>query len=118
ILAAFAVVLVVGFQAEVTRLIPLYTVGVFVSFTLSQTGMVRHWNRLLRTETDPQARRRMRRAQSINGFGAIMTGVVLLTVLVTKFLLGAWIAIAAMAVLLVVLQGITRHHDVVASGAV
>jgi len=115
ILAAFAVVLVVGFQAEVTRLIPLYTVGVFVSFTLSQTGMVRHWNRLLRTETDPQARRRMRRAQSINGFGAIMTGVVLLTVLVTKFLLGAWIAIAAMAVFFVVMQAIQRHYDRVAA---
>ena len=115
ILAAFAVVLVVGFQAEVTRLIPLYTVGVFVSFTLSQTGMVRHWNRLLRTETDPTARRRMRRAQSINGFGAVMTGVVLLTVLVTKFLLGAWIAIAAMAVFFVLMQAIQRHYDRVAA---
>jgi amino acid transporter len=115
ILAAFAVVLVVGFQAEVTRLIPLYTVGVFVSFTLSQTGMVRHWNRLLRTETDPVARRRMRRAQSINGFGAIMTGVVLLTVLVTKFLLGAWIAIAAMAVFFVIMLAIQRHYDRVAA---
>ena len=115
ILAAFAVVLVVGFQAEVTRLIPLYTVGVFVSFTLSQTGMVRHWNRLLRTETDPPARRKMRRSQAINGFGAIMTGVVLLTVLVTKFLLGAWIAIAAMAVFFVVMQAIQRHYDRVAA---
>jgi amino acid transporter len=115
ILAAFAVVLVVGFQAEVTRLIPLYTVGVFVSFTLSQTGMVRHWNRLLRTETDRTARRRMRRSQSINGFGAIMTGVVLLTVLVTKFLLGAWIAIAAMAVFFVLMQAIQRHYDRVAA---
>jgi amino acid transporter len=115
ILAAFAVVLVLGFQAEVTRLIPLYTVGVFVSFTLSQTGMVRHWNRLLRTETDPLARRRMRRAQSINGFGAVMTGVVLLTVLVTKFLLGAWIAIAAMAVFFVIMLAIQRHYDRVAA---
>ena len=53
ILAAFAIVLIVGFQAEVTRLIQLYIVGVFVSFTLSQTGMVRHWTRLLRTEQRP-----------------------------------------------------------------
>ena len=45
--------LIVAFEAEVTRLIQLYIVGVFVSFTLSQTGMVRHWNRLLRTERDP-----------------------------------------------------------------
>ena len=114
-LAAFAVVLVVGFQAEVTRLIQLYIVGVFVSFTLSQTGMIRHWNRLLRTETDPAARRRMRRSQSINGFGAIMTGVVLVIVLVTKFLLGAWIAIAAMAVIFVLMQAIQRHYDRVAA---
>src|SRR5689334_15514821 len=55
-LATFAVVLIVSFQAEVTRLIQLYIVGVFVSFTLSQTGMLRHWNRLLRTERDAAAR--------------------------------------------------------------
>jgi amino acid transporter len=111
ILAGFAVVLVVGFQAEVTRLIPLYTVGVFVSFTLSQTGMVLHWRRLLRTETETAARRRMRRAQSINGFGAAMTGVVLVTVLITKFTLGAWIAIAAMAGFFVLMKGIQHHYD-------
>ena len=56
ILAGFAIVLIVAFDAEVTRLIQLYIVGVFVSFTLSQTGMVRHWTRLLRTETDPATR--------------------------------------------------------------
>jgi amino acid transporter len=115
ILAAFAVVLVVGFQAEVTRLIPLYTVGVFVSFTLSQTGMVRHWRRHLATERDRAARRRMRRAQAINGFGAVMTGVVLITVLVTKFLLGAWIAIAAMAGFFALMIAIQRHYDHVAA---
>jgi amino acid transporter len=114
ILAAFAVVLVIGFQAEVTRLIPLYTVGVFVSFTLSQTGMVRHWRRHLLTEADPAERRRMRRAQAINGFGAAMTGVVLVTVLLTKFLLGAWIAIAAMAGFYVLMLAIKRHYDRVA----
>ena len=106
--------LVIGFQAEVTRLIPLYTVGVFVSFTLSQTGMVRHWRRHLATETDPGERRRMRRAQAINGFGAVMTGVVLITVLITKFALGAWIAIAAMAGFYVLMIAIQRHYDHVA----
>jgi amino acid transporter len=111
ILAAFAMILVVGFQAEVTRLIPLYTVGVFVSFTLSQTGMVRHWRRHLATETDPAIRRKMRRSQAINGFGAVMTGVVLATVLVTKFLLGAWIAIAAMAGFYALMVAIQRHYD-------
>ena len=115
ILAAFAVVLVIGFQAEVTRLIPLYTVGVFVSFTLSQTGMVRHWRRHLATEGDPGERRRMRRAQAINGFGAAMTGVVLITVLITKFALGAWIAIAAMAGFYVLMLAIQRHYDHVAA---
>jgi len=110
VLAAFAILLVVGFQAEVTRLIPLYTVGVFVSFTLSQTGMVRHWNRKLATETDDAERRRMRRAQAINGFGAGMTGVVLVTVLITKFTLGAWIAIAAMAGFFALMLAIQKHY--------
>ena len=52
-LAAFALVLIIAFDAEVTRLIQLYIVGVFVSFTCSQAGMIRHWNRLLANETDP-----------------------------------------------------------------
>ncbi|HZZ46552.1 MAG TPA: APC family permease, partial [Pseudonocardia sp.] len=110
-LAGFAIVLVVGFQAEVTRLIPLYTVGVFVSFTLSQTGMLRHWNRLLSSETDPNARRKMRRSQAINGFGLTMTGVVLVLVLVTKFTEGAWIAIAAMAGAFGLMVAIHRHYS-------
>jgi amino acid transporter len=111
VLAALAIVLVIGFQAEVTRLIPLYTVGVFVSFTLSQTGMVRHWKRLLGDETDPIERRRMRRAQTTNGFGAVMTGTVLITVLITKFTLGAWIAIAAMAGFYLLMVAIQKHYD-------
>src|SRR4029077_14589365 len=102
-LATFAIVLIVAFQAEVTRLIQLYIVGVFVSFTLSQLGMIRHWNRLLRNERDPERRRRMIRSRAINTFGMVLTGTVLVIVLVTKFLLGAWIAIAAMAVIYVVM---------------
>jgi amino acid transporter len=115
VLAAVAAVLVVGFQAEVTRLIALYTVGVFTSFTLSQIGMLRHWNRLLTTETDEAARRRMRRSRLINGFGAGMTGAVLIVVLITKFTRGAWIAIAAMAVFYVLMVAIRRHYDRVAA---
>ncbi|CRK55849.1 PROBABLE CONSERVED INTEGRAL MEMBRANE ALANINE AND VALINE AND LEUCINE RICH PROTEIN [Alloactinosynnema sp. L-07] len=110
-LAAFAIVLVIAFDAEVTKLIQLYIVGVFVSFTMSQTGMIRHWNRHLATETDPAERRRMRRSQAINAFGLAMTGAVLVVVLVTKFLLGAWIAIAAMAALYAMMTGIRRHYD-------
>ncbi|MET7802985.1 APC family permease [Micromonospora chersina] len=114
-LAVSAVVLIIGFQAEVTRLIQLYIVGVFVSFTLSQAGMIRHWNRHLRTERDPEARRRMIRSRAINAFGMAMTGVVLVIVLLTKFLLGAWIAIAAMAVIYLVMLAIHRHYDRVAA---
>ncbi|MFC0004031.1 APC family permease [Micromonospora siamensis] len=114
-LASFAIVLIVGFQAEVTRLIQLYIVGVFVSFTLSQAGMIRHWNRHLRTERDPEARRRMVRSRAINAFGMAMTGIVLVIVLLTKFLLGAWIAIAAMAVIYLLMLAIRRHYDRVAA---
>ncbi|MFS8479887.1 MAG: APC family permease [Micromonosporaceae bacterium] len=113
-LAAFATVLIVAFQAEVTRLIQLYIVGVFVSFTLSQSGMVRHWNRLLRTHRDPVRRRRMMRSRAINLFGAALTGAVLVVVLVTKFTHGAWISIVAMTVLYLLMLGIRRHYDRVA----
>ena len=114
LLSAFAILLIVAFDAEVTRLIQLYIVGVFVSFTLSQTGMVRHWTRLLRTETDPAARSRMVRSRIINGVGLSVTGLVLVVVLITKFLLGAWIAIAAMVVLFLLMKGIRRHYESVA----
>ncbi|MGH8938848.1 MAG: amino acid permease, partial [Actinomycetes bacterium] len=114
ILAAFAILLIVAFDAEVTRLIQLSIVGVFVSFTLSQTGMVRHWTRLLRTEQDPAVRARMIRSRIINAVGLSVTGLVLVVVLITKFLLGAWIAIAAMVVLFALMKGIRSHYDAVA----
>jgi len=115
-LAGFAILLVVGFRAEVTRLIALYTVGVFVSFTLSQTGMVRHWNRLLAgNDVDAAAAARLRRHRGVSMFGATMTGLVLVAVLVTKFTQGAWIAIAAMGVFFTIMQAIRRHYDRVAA---
>ncbi|WP_433787430.1 APC family permease [Actinomycetospora sp. CA-101289] len=110
-LSFFAIVLVIGFGAEVTALIPLYTVGVFVSFTLSQTGMVRHWSRLLRTEPDAGEQARLRRSRWISGFGTAMTGTVLLVVLVTKFLVGAWIAILAGGLAFLMMLSIRRHYD-------
>ncbi|RZQ63064.1 APC family permease [Amycolatopsis suaedae] len=113
-LAGFAIVLVVAFDAEVTRLIPLYTVGVFVSFTLSQLGMLRHWNRHLASTTDEAERRRMRQSQAINGFGLAMTGSVLIIVLITKFAAGAWIAIAAMVAIFLLMTAIRKHYDRVA----
>ncbi|HWD82898.1 MAG TPA: DNA-binding protein, partial [Kribbella sp.] len=113
LLAGFAVLLIIAFQASPTRLIQLYIVGVFVSFTTSQTGMVRHWTRLLRDEQDPAKRAHMMRSRVINAIGLTCTGIVLIVVLLTKFLLGAYIAIIAMAVLFVLMKGIRRHYDTV-----
>ena len=112
-LAFAAIAFIVAFNAEVTQLIQLYIVGVFVSFTLSQIGMVRHWNRHLRTEDDPQERRRMMRSRLINIIGLLATGAVLIVVLVTKFMAGAWIAIVAMTALFLLMKGINRHYAAV-----
>ena len=112
-LACAAIAFVIAFRAEVTALIQLYIVGVFVSFTLSQIGMVRHWNRHLRNESDPAERRRMIRSRTINTIGFICTGSVLVVVLVTKFMAGAWIAIVAMTALFALMKAIHRHYDAV-----
>jgi amino acid transporter len=113
-LALAAVAFIVAFNAEVTSLIQLYIVGVFVSFTLSQIGMVKHWTRLLRTESDATLRRKMMRSRVVNTIGFLMTGAVLLVVLVTKFVAGAWIAIVAMTALFVIMKLIHKHYDTVA----
>lgn len=113
-LAAAAAVLIVAFDAEVTRLIQLYIVGVFVSFTLSQLGMVRHWTGKLRLSYDPEQRSRMKRSRAVNVLGLAMTGTVLVVVLITKFTHGAWLAILAMAVVFVVMRAISRHYETVA----
>nr|WP_237572434.1 APC family permease [Mycolicibacterium lacusdiani] len=112
-LAFAAIAFVVAFQAEVTALIQLYIVGVFVSFTLSQIGMVRHWTRLLRVETDDQERSRMQRSRVINTIGCACTGAVLVIVVVTKFMAGAWIAILAMGFLFMVMKLIHKHYATV-----
>jgi len=113
-LAVIAIVLIFAFDAQTTKLIQLYIVGVFVSFTLSQLGMIRHWTRHLKTEKDPAERRRMYRSRAINTFGLGMTGVVLVIVLITKFLAGAWITIIAMVVFFVMMKAIRSHYDRVA----
>lgn len=113
-LALFAVLLVIAYQADVSGLIQLYIVGVFVSFTLSQFGMLRHWTRHLRTEADAAARRHMVRSRLINGFGMLLTGSVLVIVLVTKFTKGAWIVVVAMPVMFLIMRGIHRHYERVA----
>src|ERR671916_1235228 len=114
VLAVAAIVLIVAFQADVTALIQLYVVGVFVSFTVSQTGMLRHWTRHLKTETNPAVRGRMQRSRVINGIGLTMTGTVLVIVLLAKFTQGAYIAIIAMAVLFAMMRLIRRHYEAVA----
>jgi amino acid transporter len=111
ILAAFAGVLIYTFDANPTKLIQLYIVGVFVSFTLSQTGMVRHWNRLIRASEDRREKRGLKRKRAINFFAGITTGLVLVVVLVFKFTHGAWIAVVAMTVFWFLMKAINSHYS-------
>lgn len=112
-LSVAALAAIIAFRAQVTALIQLYIVGVFISFTLSQIGMVRHWTRLLRNETDPAMRRKMMRSRVVNTIGFLSTGTVLFVVLITKFLAGAWIAVVAMSLLFIVMKLIRKHYDTV-----
>ncbi|MEO3975642.1 APC family permease [Streptomyces sp. CAU 1734] len=114
LLSGAAALLVVAYGADSTKLIQLYIVGVFVSFTLSQIGMVRHWNRHLLTEKNPARRRRMHRSRAINSFGAFFTGLVLVIVLATKFTHGAWVALLGMVFFYGVMSAVRRHYDRVA----
>jgi amino acid transporter len=111
VLAFFAGILVWVFQASLDRLIQLYVVGVFTAFTLSQAGMVRHWLRVRRQRTDES--RGWRLSIAINGVGAVCTGLVLVITAVTKFSHGAWIAIAAMPLLVLLFMGVNRHYAAV-----
>jgi amino acid transporter len=104
LLTVVAVALIAAFQGSVTALIPLYTVGVFIAFTLSQAGMVRHWFRLRETE------RTWRRKAVINGIGAVTTGIVAVQVAAAKFLLGAWIVLLLMPILIAVMLFIRRQY--------
>jgi amino acid transporter len=114
VLAAVAGLMIYMFDASSTRLIQLYIVGVFVSFTLGQTGMVRHWTRLLQTETDRAARVRMMRSRAVNAVGLTLCGTVLAIILVTKFTHGAYLVIIAMPLLFLMMKSIRRHYDRVA----
>ena len=111
VLAFFAMLLVYFYDADVSSLIPLYTVGVFVSFTFSQLGMMKHWTRLLSAETDVAKRMKMRNSRIINTVGFSMTGTVLIIVLITKFFYGAWIAVFAMSLIFLTMRSIKRHYD-------
>ena len=111
ILAVIAGGLIYAFEGSVTRLIQLYILGVFTSFTLSQAGMVRHWNRALAVERDPQERRRIHRSRAINGAGAACTALVLVIVLATKFTHGAYLVVIAVPLLFAMMSAIRRHYD-------
>ena len=102
ILSGMAALLIVVFRAEVSALIPLYAVGVFVGFTLSQFGMVKHHLRLREAG--------WRWGLAINGLGTVMTGVVLLVVIVSKFTQGAWIPVLVIPAIVALLLGINRHY--------
>src|SRR5436309_3295507 len=106
ILSGFAILLIVAFQGDTHALLPLYAIGVFISFTLSQSGMVRRWLRL--REKGWQWR------MWINGVGAVVTGVVLLTLAVTKFVEGAWIVVVVIPVLVMTFLVMHRHYEEVA----
>ncbi|MHA7286294.1 APC family permease [Arthrobacter sp. MDT3-44] len=109
-----AVVLILVFRADVTALVQLYIVGVFVSFTGGQLGLIRHWNRILHRTVGKQDRWRVRKSRAINTLGFGLTAAVLAVILVTKFGHGAWIAVLAMAILFAVMRSIKKHYDTVA----
>jgi amino acid transporter len=108
VLAVLAGALIYAFDASLSRLIQLYVVGVFTSFTLSQAGMVRHW--LKERTRGGSAVRGWRRSIVINGVGAVTTGVVLVVITATKFLHGAWIVIVSMPFIVLGLLAVHRHY--------
>jgi amino acid transporter len=114
VLALAAIVLIVVFKADVSKLIQLYIVGVFISFTLSQLGMIRHWTRLLKAGVSPAERRTMLRTRVINTIGFLLCGTVLIIVLITKFTRGAWIVCLAIPLLYLLMRSIRSHYDRVA----
>ncbi len=106
LLSIFAAVLIIIFKGSVDAIISLYALGVFTSFTLSQVGMVRHWFK----ERTPGWHGRA----AMNGLGAMTTAVVLVVILQTKFLAGAWIVVVAIPVFVSLFMAIKRHYTYVA----
>src|SRR5580765_8407608 len=107
VLSVFAAILIVAFRGDTQSLLPLYMIGVFVSFTLSQAGMVIHW----RKTQEPG----WKSSACINGFGALVTGIVLIIVAVTKTFEGAWIVLLLIPVIVMVFKATHRHYQHVAS---
>jgi len=107
VLSVFAAILIVAFRGDTQSLLPLYMIGVFISFTLSQAGMVIHW----RKTREPG----WKTSALINGFGAIVTGIVLVIVAVTKTLEGAWIVLLLIPVIVALFRATRQHYDHVAA---
>jgi amino acid transporter len=107
VLSAFAAVLIVAFRGDTQSLLPLYMIGVFISFTLSQTGMVIHWRKTKEAGWKTSA--------FINGFGALVTGIVLIIVAVTKTFEGAWIVLLLIPLIVTIFKATHRHYQHVAS---
>jgi amino acid transporter len=105
-LALTSMLLLIAVDAETTRLIPLFTIGVFVGFTLSQVGLVRHW----RTERP----RGWRVRAALNGTGAVMTAVAVVVFLTSKFLAGAWVVVLAIPLLILLFARIESYYAKVA----
>jgi amino acid transporter len=103
VLSAFAALLIIVFRGDTQSLLPLYMIGVFISFTLSQTGMVIHW----RQAREPG----WKTSALINGFGAVTTGVVLIIVAVTKTFEGAWIVLVLIPIIVMLFRATRRHYD-------
>lgn len=103
-LAVLASLLLVGFKGDTNRLINLFAVGVFISFTLSQAGMVRHWWRLR------HEKRGWHHRMAINGLGAFTTALVAFIITITKFMEGAWIVVLLIPIMVLLFLGIARHY--------
>ncbi|MBK5239190.1 MAG: APC family permease [Actinomycetales bacterium] len=108
VLALMACIILIVYRADLTQLIQLYIIGVFISFTLGQSGMVRHWIKLLRTK--PDNAKSIRVSMAINITGAVFTGVVLIVVTITKFTHGAWLVFAIMPILYFLMLGVNRYY--------
>jgi hypothetical protein len=102
-LSAMAGVLIVIFKAEVSALIPLYAVGVFTGFSLSQFGMIKHHLKLREEH--------WKRGLVINAVGCVATTVVLMVVVVSKFTIGAWIPVVVIPIIVLIFRRIHRHYD-------
>lgn len=108
LLSLVAALLLLVYQASVTHLIQLYIIGVFVSFTLGQTGMVRHWIRLLQRKAPDRGA--TLRSLAINLIGASLTATVLVIVTITKFTHGAWLVFVIMPILWILMLGVNRYY--------